>query len=289
MHYHQPLFRPPSEAESLILQVTLGCSHNRCTFCGMYQTKQYTVRREDEVAADIEAARRMVGPDVRRLFLADGDAFGLSPPRLHRLLDRVHRAFPSLSRVASYANARDVLRKTDDELADLARRKLRLLYIGLESGDPQTLSRVQKGGTVDELVEAAVRAREAGIAVSCMVLIGLAGRQRSAEHARASAAAINRMAPRYTALLTYTPVPGTPLTDELGEGTFELPTPEGSLEEIRAFVSDLSCSTYFTCTHASNYLPLRGTMPAAKPQLLAMLDAAIDGKVALKPEFLRGL
>jgi radical SAM superfamily enzyme YgiQ (UPF0313 family) len=289
MRYDMPLFRPPSEADSLILQVTLGCSHNRCTFCSMYRTKQFRARPFEELRAEITAARHTLGPDVPRVFLADGDAMCLSPRRLIPILDELDAAFPALQRVGIYANARDVLAKTDDELRKLRRRKLRIIYLGLESGDPQTLAAVDKGATVDEMVAAVERAQGAEIATSVMVLVGLAGRQRSQEHARASAAAVSRMQPTYTALLTYIPTPGSPLFDALARGDFELPTALESIAEIRTFVAALTCRTYFVCNHASNYLPLKGRLPGAQPVLLAALDAALREELPLKPEGWRGL
>jgi len=255
----------------------------------MYRTKRFKTRRQAEVEADIADARSMLGPHVRRVFLADGDAMCLSPRRLHALLAPINDAFPALQRVAAYANARDVLRKSDEELEALAGQKLRLLYLGLESGDEEILRRIEKGATADEIAEAARRARAAGIATSVMVLIGLGGRDRSLEHARESARAINEMVPTYTALLTYTPVPGTPFHDDIEAGTVALPSPEESLAEIREFLDGVTCATYFTCTHASNYLPLRGKLPEAKPKLLALLDSAMRGEVPLRPEFMRGL
>jgi radical SAM superfamily enzyme YgiQ (UPF0313 family) len=287
--YHQPVFRPPSEAESLILQVTLGCSHNRCTFCSMYRSKRFRPKRLEVIREEVARARALLGPEVARVFLADGDAMCLSARRLQAILDAVGEAFPHLQRVSAYANARDVASKSDPELAELRRRKLKLLFLGLESGDDETLRAVCKGATVAEIVTAVKRASAAGISTSVMVLIGLAGRQRSLEHARLSADAVNRMAPTYTALLTYTPVPGTPLQQQIDQGRFELPGPMESLAEIREFVRNLDCATYFTCNHASNYLPLRGRMPSAKREMLACLDAALAGMIPLRPEFLRGL
>jgi radical SAM superfamily enzyme YgiQ (UPF0313 family) len=289
LDYDEPVFRPPSEAGSLILQVTLGCSHNRCAFCSMYRTKRFRVRALESVLRDIAEARTALGAAVPRVFLADGDAMCLSPRRLCGVLDAVNQAFPTLQRVGIYANARDVLRKSDDELRELRRRKLRLLYLGLESGDDATLAAVGKGATVAEIVEAVRRARAAGMATSVMVLIGLAGRERSLVHARLSAEAVSRMAPTYTALLTYTPTPGSPLCDRTLRGDFELPGPLESIEEIREFVRVLECQTYFTCNHASNYLPLQGRMPSAKHDLLEIVEAALAGLVPLKPELLRGL
>lgn len=287
--YDEPVFRPPSEADSLILQVTIGCSHNRCTFCSMYRGKRFRVKSRDEVRAEIEAARAALGGDVRRVFLADGDAMCLSAARLADILDALGAAFPKLQRVGVYANARDVLGKRHEELADLRRRRLKVLYMGLESGDEETLAAVEKGATAAEIVGAVRAAQAAGMATSVMVLVGLAGAARSLEHARASAEAINAMAPNYTALLTYTPTPGSPLTGRVASGEVVLPSPRASLAEIRAFVEAVTCETYFTCNHASNYVPLTGRLPQSKPGILAALDAALAGRLPLKPEFLRGL
>ena len=284
-----PVFRPPSEADSLILQVTIGCSHNRCTFCGMYATKRFRTKATEEIRADIDQARRMFGPGVRRVFLADGDAMCLSTRRLTAILDLLNGAFPNLQRVGIYANARDLLTKTDGELLELRTRKLRMLYVGLESGDSETLASIDKGATPGEIVEAVKRARRAGMATSVMVLVGLAGVERSLEHARLSAEATNEMAPEFTALLTYTPVPGTARYDRIASGQADLPSPRGSIEEIKAFVQALDCVTYFTCNHASNYVPLTGRMPQAKARIVGHLDAALAGHLPMKPELLRGL
>ncbi len=289
MDYELPVFRPPSEADSLILQVTIGCSHNRCTFCAMYTAKRFRVKTAAEIESAIDDARARFGPDVRRVFLADGDALCLSPRRQMAILDAINRAFPNLQRVGAYANARDILCKTDEELAELHRRKLRMVYVGLESGDPATLSAIDKGATPAEVVEAVTRARRAGMTTSVMVLVGLAGVEHSLTHARLSAEAINAMAPDFTALLTYTPVPGTPLGDRILAGQADLPSPRASLEEIKAFVQALECRTYFTCNHASNYLPMTGRMPQARARMLEDLDAAIAGQRPMRPEFLRGL
>jgi len=284
-----PVFRPPSEAGSLILQVTVGCSHNRCTFCSMYRSKQFRAKPLEQVRAEVLEARAEYGADVRRVFLADGDAMCLSASRLAAILDALNEAFPRLQRIGIYANARDVLGKSDDELADLRRRGLRILYTGLESGDEDTLAAVEKGATVAEIVEAVKRARAAGMATSVMVLVGLAGVERSLEHARRSAEAINAMAPNYTALLTYTPTPQSRLAGRVARGEVALPSPRESILEIREFVAGVACETYFTCNHASNYIPLTGRLPRAKDAILAALDSALDGAVPLKPEFLRGL
>jgi radical SAM superfamily enzyme YgiQ (UPF0313 family) len=255
----------------------------------MYTMKRFRTRTEDEIRADIDEARALLGPGVRRAFLADGDAMCLSPRRLRATLDLLNDAFPKLQRIGIYANARDVLAKTDDELLELRNRKLRMLYMGLESGDPETLAAIDKGATPGQIVEAVKRARRSGMSTSVMVLIGLAGVERSLEHARLSAEAINEMAPDFTALLTYTPIPGTPLHDQIASGQRDLPAPHGSIEEIKAFVLALDCQTYFTCNHASNYLPMTGRMPQAKAKIVSCLDAALSGRRSMKPEYLRGL
>lgn len=289
LDYEPPVFRPPSEADSLILQITIGCSHNRCSFCAMYRTKRFRVKTEEEIRSDIARARALVGADVRKVFLADGDAMCLSSRRLTAILDMLNEAFPRLQRVGIYANARDILSKKDDELSELRRRRLRIVYLGLESGDAATLAAVDKGASVEEMVSAGQRARAAGLATSVMVLVGLAGVERSLLHARLSAQAINAMGASYTALLTYTPVGGTPLADAVERGSFVLPSPRESLVEIREFISAVDVDTYFTCNHASNYLPLVGRLPRAKAQMLATIDAALAGSIRLRPESLRAL
>lgn len=287
--YDPPVFRPPSEASSFILQVTAGCSHNRCTFCSMYRQKRFRAKPTAQVRAEILEAREILGPEVRRAFLADGDALCLSTRRLVSILDDLRAAFPLLRRVGIYANARDVLRKPPAELAELERRKLSIAYLGLESGDDGVLAAVEKGATAAQAVEAGRRLREAGIATSVMVLAGIAGRAGSLAHARLSAEAVNRMKPTYTSLLTFTPTPGSPLFERAERGDLELPDPLESLQEIREFVRALDCDTVFSCNHASNYLPLQGRMPGAKASLLAHLDAALGGRLPLKPEWMRGL
>lgn len=283
------VFRPPSEAGSLIVQVTVGCSHNRCAFCSMYRGTQFRARSLTEIRAEIGEARRLVGPEVARVFLADGDAMCLSTRRLIATFDALHEAFPRLRRVGAYANARDVLRKSPEELSELRRRKLAILYLGLESGDDATMAAVDKGASVAEVVEAVQRASVAGMATSVMVLAGLAGRERSLVHARRTAEAVNRMEPTHTAVLTYTPTPGSPLFDRFERGALELPGPLEILEEIRELVRHLSCRTHFSCNHASNHLPLEGRLPSARGDLLRSLEAALAGRVPLRPEWLRGL
>jgi len=289
VRYVEPVFRPPSEAHSYLLHVTYGCSHNECGFCAMYLSKRFSVRPFAEVAEDIAEAGR-VHPHTEKVFLLDGDAMTLSPSRLHPVLDALGSAFPDLRRVGAYSNAQSVLFKSDAELRALREAGLKILYFGLESGDDATLQRISKGATRAEIVDAAVRAREAGFKTSVMGLLGIAGRERWREHAEATAAAASAMNPRFFSLLTATPVAGTKFFGEVEGGEVTLPGPEETLEELRVILSGLDCrNTFVACNHASNYLPIKGRLPQDKPRLLALVDAARAGGVALKPEWLRGL
>ncbi|MBL9088747.1 MAG: radical SAM protein [Planctomycetia bacterium] len=289
MRYAGPVYRPPSEADSLLLQVTLGCSHNECTYCAMYRHKTFQARPLADVLADVEEARRLA-PDTRRVFLMDGDAMTLSTARLVPVLEALNAAFPALQRVGSYVNAVSVLRKPDAELARLRDLKLTIGYLGLETGDPATAARIVKGATVDEEVEAVRRAQAAGIKMSVMVLLGIGGRARWREHAEATADALTRMDPRYVSCLCVTPVPGTPFFDEVARGDVELPSPDETLDELRVLVDRMRLTgAVFRSNHASNYLPLGGRLPADRARLLAVIDAARRGDVPLVPEEYRGL
>ena len=289
MRYLEPIFRPPSEAHSYLLHVTYGCSHNRCGFCAMYLSKSFRVRPLEEVLEDIEMARG-AHPLTEKVFLLDGDAMTLAPRRLLPVLDALKGAFGNLRRVGAYSNADSVLRKSDEDLRRLREAGLGILYFGLESGDPATLERIVKGATRDQVVEAVVRAREAGFKTSVMGLLSIAGRERWQAHAAATADAVSAMNPRFFSLLTATPVPGTRFHEEVTTGAVTLPDPDETLQELEAVVAGLDCqNTYFACNHASNYLPLKGRLPRDKPALLAAVQAARRGEVGLKPEWLRGL
>lgn len=289
MRYLEPVYRPPSEARSYLLHVTYGCSHNQCGFCAMYLSKTFRVRPLDEVMEDLDLARE-AHPRTEKVFLLDGDAMTLAPNRLLPVLDALKGAFSNLRRVGAYSNADSVLRKSDEELRRLRDAGLGILYFGLESGDPATLERIVKGATRDEVVEAVVRAREAGFKTSVMGLLGIAGRERWEEHAAATADAASAMNPRFFSLLTATPVPGTRFHEEVSAGAITLPDPDETLEELEVIVAGLDCrNTYFACNHASNYLPLTGRLPRDKAALLSAVQAARRGEVGLKPEWLRGL
>jgi radical SAM superfamily enzyme YgiQ (UPF0313 family) len=291
MRYHGAVIRPPSEARSYILQVTYGCSHNQCTFCGTYQDKPFRVRPSKEVVEDIELARQII-PHTRRVFLADGDALVLSNRRLVPILDELRSVFPQLERVGIYANARDLLRKSDDELRLLRSKGLGIVYLGLESGSDEILGRVRKGATSDDMVRAVRRARAAGIATSVIGILGLGGQEFSQAHAEATGLAVSAMDPDYFSMLTLMLVPGTDLYKQWEEGEFQLLGPEAMLAELRGVIEHLEGLSHcvFRTNHASNYLPLAGALPQDRARLLETLDEALAlGKEALRPESWRAL
>ncbi len=289
MRYVGNVFRPPSEAESLLLQATIGCSHNRCGFCAMYRDKQFRVRRPEHVLEDIRMARDYFGPGVRRAFLCDGDAMVLPTAHLVRILAGLEEAFPDLQRVGIYANARDILKKPEEELRELVRHRLSICYLGLESGSDRILAWIDKGATSADMVAAVQKAQACGMKSSVIYLLGLGGRASWQENAIESAKAVSAMNPNYLSALTVTVVPGTPLADALGSGEFELPAPEEFAKELKLFLEHTHVkATVFRSNHASNYVPLAGRLPKDKARLIAELDAAI-ALHRFRPEYLRGL
>ncbi len=287
MRYHGAVIRPPSEASSLIVQVTYGCSNDTCDFCGTYAGKPFAVRPFEEVAEDVTGLPASVRGRVARVFLADGDALALSARRLHEILDLLYRELPELERVSSYANARNLLGKSAGELAALRKRGLDLLYLGLESGDDETLAAVHKGMTVAEQIEGCRRATEAGMRLSVTAILGLAGRDRSLTHGRATGQALSAIDPRYIGLLTLMLMPGTAMHRKVQAEELVLPDALGMLRELREIVAHLDVSDcLFRCNHASNYLSVGGRLPGDKAAMLTRLDRVLEApeSVQLKPE-----
>lgn len=290
MRYDEPLFRPPSEAESFILQATLGCSWNACTYCAMYRDKHYRVRPLADILADVaEAGARFAG-EVRHVFVADGDPLAMDTDHWEPILRALAAAFPRLRRVSTYATARNLLEKSAGELGHLRALGLSLLYIGPESGDDETLRRIAKGATAAEHIEAARKAREAGMEQSLIFLLGAGGRERSEAHARASGRLATAMDPRFLSTLTLTVVPRTPIARLEDQGRFELPDVRGLLTELRWFVEEARPSgAIFRSNHASNYLPIGGRLPRDREAILTAIQSALEGQVPLRPEWARGL
>lgn len=291
MRYSGTVIRPPSEADSYILQATFGCSHNRCTFCGTYPDKPFSVRPLGDVLEDIDMAGKRFG-QTRRVFIADGNALVLPLTRLVTILDALDSAFPLLCRVGIYANAHDILQKSDADLCILQHKKLQVVYLGLESGSDEVLRRVEKRDSAAEMIEAVHKAKRAGMRVSAIALLGLGGIELSAQHAVETGRVVSAMDPQYLSLLTLMLVPGTPLHRQSEDGNFRLPTPEGLLAELREVLvhtGNLSRCVFRT-NHDSNYLPLAGTLSRDKESLLAAIDEAQSrGRTALRPERWRAL
>jgi radical SAM superfamily enzyme YgiQ (UPF0313 family) len=289
MRYEGKLYRPPSEADAYILQATIGCSWNHCTYCDMYRDKEFRVRDLAESLADLEAAGATFGPQVEKLFVADGDALILPVEHWVSLLRKSRAVFPNLRRVSCYAMARNVEAKSDEDLRVLRAEGLTRLYIGPESGDDVTLKRIAKGDDAEAHVDAARRARQAGMELSVIVLLGIAP-ERSEEHALATADLVTRMDPEYFAALTVTVVPGTPLAQLAARGRFEVPAIPGLLRELRTIVENARpTDAVFRTNHASNYLPLGGRLPRDRERIVGLIDAALAGKIPLRPEVMRGL
>ena len=290
VRYDEPLFRPPSEADSFILQATLGCSWNACTYCVMYRGKHYRVRPLDAVLAEIaEAGARFAG-NVRHVFVADGDPLGMDLDQWEPILLALAASFPRLRRVSTYATARNLLEKSPEELKRLRELGLSLLYIGPESGDDVTLRRIAKGASAAAHIEAARKAREAGMEQSLIFLLGAGGRERSEAHARASGRLATAMDPRFLSTLTLTVIPGTPIARLEDQGRFELPDVPDLLAELRWFVEEAHpTAAIFRSNHASNHLPIGGRLPRDRAAILAAIDEALAGRLPLRPEWARGL
>ncbi len=290
MKYEGQLFRPPSEHDALILQATIGCSHNKCIYCAMYRDKKFRVRTLQELVDELEAAGTRYGARVQKLFVADGDALIMNTEYWSRILETAARVFPNLRRVSCYAMANNVLEKSEDELKTLREAGLSLLYLGPESGDDATLKRIVKGATAAQHIDAAARAHQAGMAISVIAMLGVAGTARSEEHALATAKLVTGMNPEFFSALTTTVVPQTPLERLQDKGGFELPSVEAMLGELRTIVAKAAPSNaMFRTNHASNYLPLGGRLPADRDKIVSMIDAALSGEIPLRPEHSRGL
>jgi len=289
MKYEGMIFRPPSEADSLILQVTVGCSYNRCTFCSAYQGKRFRIKSFEEIKEDIDE----VSPyRIERVFLADGDALAIPQKDLLRIVSYLREKLRGLERVGIYANAKDVLRKGVEELRALKDLGVGILYLGLESGDPEILKRIKKNATVDELVRAGKRVKESGILLSVTVILGLGGVERSQAHAVETGKVLSEMDPDYVGALSLMIVSGTPIEKEIKTGKLRLPTAFGLIQELEMMIANCQFShCFFASNHASNYLPLRIRMPEQKEEALRRIREVLQRKDPdlLRPEYLRAL
>lgn len=289
MHYEGNIIRPPSEANSILLQVTVGCSHNKCTFCGAYKGERFRIKPDAMIMEDIAFASRYCKKQ-RRVFLCDGDALIIPQKRLIKILEEIEKQLPWVTRVGVYANAKSIKMKTSDELTELRKHGLGIAYMGLESGDDVTLKNVDKGARSETMINMGKKARDAGIKLSVTVLLGIAGPERSLIHAKETGRVLSAIDPEYVGALSLMLYPGTELDTSKRSGDFLLIEPEQMLKELRAMIDATTLSRgLFHANHASNYLPIRARFPKDKKTTINMIDDALAGKVELKPEWMRAL
>jgi radical SAM superfamily enzyme YgiQ (UPF0313 family) len=291
MKYEGDIIRPPSEAYSLLLQVTVGCSHNQCTFCPSFKDKRFRIKSLKEIVEDLEYASRRIR-EVERLFLCDGDALIIPQIRLLEILEAVQQHLPGVRRIGTYGNAKSILRKPVEELCELKEHGLGIVYLGIETGNEELLRKICKGATYEQIVEAGRRVKEAGITLSATVLLGIGGTEKSTEHARDTARILTDVDPDFAGVLTVMVVPGTPLDEERKAGTFVLPGTFDLLNELSIMVSGARFSNcFFTANHASNYLPIRARMPRDREKVVRLIDEVVRRSDAsmLRPESMRGL
>jgi radical SAM superfamily enzyme YgiQ (UPF0313 family) len=290
--YHGHVIRPPSEANSLILQVMYGCSHGDCTFCGSYLGKPFRVRPFAEVVEDVQKLPEGYKRNIDRVFLCDGDALAIPKRRMLDLLDLLAAELPALRRVSAYSNAHSLLRLAQEDLAEIRGHGLELLYLGLESGDDATLQRIKKGVTAAQQVEGCRKAKAAGFALSVTAILGIGGEDRWYEHAVGTGQALSAIDPEYIGVLSLMLESGTEMTEAVRSGRFVVPKPLDLLRELREMIANIEVThAIFRSNHASNYLPLRGTLPDDKAALLQGLDQVIEmgNRARLKPESWRAL
>ena len=289
IEYDPPVYRPPGEWRSFLVQATIGCSHNGCTFCGMYKGKRFRIRSMDDIIGDIREAAAFYN-QYEKVFLCDGDAIVLKTEDLLEIIGEIKKDFPHCRLISTYAGPRSTLSKTPEELKILHEAGLGRAYLGIETGMEALLKSTNKGVTRAEMLEAGLRLRNAGIDLWGIILIGLGGKPLSMENARETAKIINEMQPNHLSAMNYTPVEGTKLGNQALRGEFQVLGAKESLMETAELIRNLQVSgMHFTSDHASNYLPLKGTLNEDRDKLLRLIDGAIGGKVAVRSEASRGL
>jgi len=289
MHYEGNCIRPPSEADSILLQVTLGCSHNKCTFCGTYKDKRFAIKNNDIILNDILfASRYMKRQD--RIFLMDGDALIIPQKRLLWILDIIKEHLPWVRRVGAYANTKGINMKSPEELKELREKGLGILFLGVETGDDEVRKKIRKGSDSRHCIEMGRKVRNADIKLSVTVLLGIAGVVRSTDHARATGELLSEMDPNFIGALTVMLIPGTPLWEENRKGEFQLPDEHGLLKELREMIlhTNITKGLFFS-NHASNYLPVKARLPRGKEDAIVLIDSALRGEIGLKPDWMRAL
>ena len=289
MHYEGMIIRPPSEANSILLQVTLGCSHNKCTFCGTFREKRFNIKKDDIIFKDIEFARQNCRRQ-NRLFICDGDAMIVPQKRLVPILERIKDRLPWVERVGLYANTKGIGMKTDEQLEELKSLGVDIAYMGLESGDDIVLKDICKGADSEKMIKMGKRVKESGIKLSVTVLVGLGGRERSQIHARETGRVLSAIDPDFVGALSLMLIPGTELNDQYEQGEFVLINPEEMLAELGGMIAATHLTDgLFHANHASNYLPIRARLPQDKEKTLELISQALKGNIKLKHESMRAL
>lgn len=287
MRYEGVVYRPPSEAYSLIIQVTLGCSHNKCTFCDMYKDRSFKIKSLEEVFEDLELSRKYY-KYVRRIFLADGDALILKTENLEKILIKIKELFPECERVAVYGTPADILRKSEEDLIKLKNLGLDIIYIGVESGSDEVLKDVKKGVTSEEIIKAGQKVKRTGIKLSATLISGLGGKEKSQLHAVESARVISAINPDYLGILTLMNAPGTEMHEKIANKEITLLNPKEVMVETRELIRNLEVENcVFRSNHASNYAPLAATLGEEKEALLKTLDDIIGSDYSFKEEYYR--
>lgn len=287
MHYEGDCIRPPPEADSILLQVTLGCSHNKCTFCGTFKKKRFRIKDAEVIAGDIRYAAKYMQRQ-KRLFLMDGDALIIPQKRLMGILSQIKADLPWVERVGAYANTKSISLKSPQDLRELREAGLGMLYLGVESGDDRVRKKIRKGSSAQHCLDMGLRVKAAGIQLTLTLLLGIAGKEGSLAHARATGQLVSAIDPEFASALTVILIPGTQLWEDYAAGDFEMPDERGLLLEMRELIVHTHLQNgVFSSSHASNYLPIRARFPEEKQAVLDLIDAALKGEVGLKPEWMR--
>ena len=289
MHYEGNIIRPPSEANSILLQVTVGCSRNKCTFCGAYKGKRFSIKTDEIIIEDIAFAANYCKRQ-RRVFLCDGDALIIPQKKLLRILAEIKKQIPWITRIGAYANAKSLKLKTLKDLKELKANGLGIVYMGLETGDDVTLKNINKGAISNTMIQMGKKAKEAGIKLSLTVLMGIAGRKRSRIHAEKTGNVLTSIDPEYVGALSLMLIPGTPLFKDYESGRFPLLNVYELLEELKIMITNTDLSRgLFYANHSSNYLPIKARLPKDKDKTIKLINKALSGGIPLKPEFMRAL
>jgi len=273
--YDFPPFRPPSEAESLLLRVTRGCPWNRCTFCSMYKTIKFEIRGLEEVQSDIELARNLYGDKIRTVFIGDSNSLIVKTEMLIKVLNSLFSSFPHIERVTSYARAKTLFKKPIEDLERIYRAGLTRLHVGLETGDRDLLKEIEKGTAPEEMIEAGRKAKRAGFEYSLYVLLGIGGEEKWERHAKGTAEVLSQIDPHFIRVRTFIPQPNSPLYDAMVEGRFQLASLETILKETKLLLEELRVTSQFLSDHISNLLPLHGKLPEGKERMVQMIDDAL--------------